>query len=187
MTKSEILMAALANGYPAGFRIALKLVLDWECELNHVTGQIEWENVAGDSGGPTFAGLLLKDGEVTESPDPHAVARVYFSNYWEKLTGLPVLVQEIVFFEGVNVGIATAIRYLQLACNDYGARIAVDGALGDQTRSAAFAVHDTTGLCMAFLAKIRRHYEDLVAEHPSQAKFLAGWENRLTVAKSLLA
>jgi len=187
MTKSDITLAALTGGYPAGFRIALKLVLDWECELNHVTGEIEWENVPDDSGGPTFAGLLLKDGEVSQNPDPHQIVKVYFETYWQKLAGLPVLVQEVVFFEAVNVGIETAVKYLQFACNDYGARITVDGDFGDKTRQAAFAVPDPDGLCMAFLGKIRRHYEEIVASRPSQAKFMAGWQHRLDAAKSLLA
>jgi len=187
MTKSDILLAALTGSYPAGFRIALKLVLDWECELNHVTGEIEWENVEHDSGGPTFAGLLLKEGEVSQNPDPHEIARVYYENYWQKLSGLPVLVQEILFFEGVNIGIETAVKYLQLACNDYGARLNADGELGDKTRQAAFAVPDQEGLCMAFLGKIRKHYEQIVNDHPSQEKFLAGWKNRLDAAKGLLA
>jgi hypothetical protein len=68
MTKTDIIAAALAGGFSAPFRAALKLTLDWECVLNHVTGEIEWENVDGDSGGKTFAGLLLKDGEITENP-----------------------------------------------------------------------------------------------------------------------
>jgi lysozyme family protein len=185
--KSDIGVAALQAGYSVGFRKALNLVLDWECELNHVTGEIVWENVSEDFGGATFAGLLLKNEEVSADPQPNEIAKVYFEKYWTPLNGLPVLVQELVFFEGVNIGIGSAIRYLQQACNDYGARIGTDGVLGDMTRQAAFAVHDTTGLCMGFLQKIRRHYEEIVASRPSQAKFLAGWENRLTAAKSLLA
>jgi lysozyme family protein len=185
MTKSDITLAALTGGYPAGFRIALKLVLDWECELNHVTGDIEWENVPDDSGGPTFAGLLLKDGEVSQNPDPHEIVKVYFETYWQKLAGLPVLVQEVVFFMGVNIGIGTAVRFLQFALINYGARLNPDSILGDQTRMAAFSVADTDGLCMLFLGKLKRHYEEL-AQRPGQAKFLAGWLNRVDAAKGLM-
>lgn len=187
MKKSDILTAALVGGFPAAFRIALKLVLDWECELNHVTGEIEWENDPDDSGAATFAGLLLKEGEVATSPDPHGIVHVYFDKYWKPLAGLPVLVQEVVFVEGVNIGIETAIECLQFALNDYGCRLVVDGKLGDQTRQASFAQGDVTGLCMAFLQKCRRHYEGIASDHPSQGKFLQGWLNRLDATKGLLA
>jgi len=185
MKKTDITLAALTGGYPAGFRIALKLVLDWECELNHVTGDIEWENVPDDSGGPTFAGLLLKTGEVTRDATPHDICQVYFLNYWQKLAGLPVLVQEMAFFMGVNIGIGAAVRFLQFALINYGARLNVDGILGDKTCQAAYAVSDTDGLCMLFLGKLKRHYEEL-AQRPGQAKFLAGWLNRVEAAKGLM-
>lgn len=187
MKKTDILTAALGGGYPVGFRKALSLVLDWECVINHVTGEIEWENDPDDAGGATFAGLLLKDGEVGKDPDPHGIAQVYFEKYWQPLNGLPVLVQEFVFVEGINIGIGTAIRSLQFALNDYGCRLTVDGRLGDQTFQAAFAQPDTTGLCMAFLQKCRRHYEGIVASHPAQKKFLQGWINRIEATKSLIA
>ena len=191
MTKSDILAAALVGGYPAGFRIALKLVLDWECELNHVTGEIEWENVEHDNGGATFAGLLAKPvyeggDNLSADPTPREIVSIYYQNYWQKLSGLPVLVQETAFFMGVNIGIGAVIKYLQLALNDYGAKLVTDCKLGDQTRMAAFANPDPDGLCMAMLAKIRRHYDDIVAENPSQSVFLPGWKNRLDAAKSLL-
>jgi lysozyme family protein len=186
MTKNDILAAALVSGYPAGFRRTLSLVLDWECvyEADGIT--IRWEIDPDDPGGATFAGLLRKDGEVEEHPEAHRIARVYYHSYWQSLCGLPLLLQQVTFFMGVNLGIGTAIRLVQFSCNDYGARLIVDGKLGDKTRQAAFAVPDSTGLAMAFLAKCRRRYDDLVEDNTALAKFRKGWENRLTAAKGLL-
>jgi len=189
MTKSDILTAALVGGFPAGFRKALALVLEWECEYEADHQTIRWENDPADHGGSTFAGLTINDDGISISlaTDPHWIVQRYFSAYWSPLIGLPILVQEMVFFEGVNVGMGTAILALQMACNDYGSRLLTDSKLGDQTRSAAFCISDTTGLCMGFLQKMQRHYEAIVADNPSQAKFLSGWENRLNAAKALLA
>jgi lysozyme family protein len=189
MTKSDILTAALVGGFPAGFRKALALVLEWECEYEADHRTIRWENDPADHGGSTFAGLTIRDDGISVllASDPHWIAQRYFSAYWSPLDGLPILVQEMVFFEGVNVGMEPPIRALQLACNDYGARLVPDATLGDKTRSATFSISDTTGLCMGFLQKMRRHYEAIVANNPSQAKFLSGWENRVNAAKSLLA
>ena len=186
MTKKEITTAALVGGYPVGFRKALALVLDWEC-VYAADGTIRWENDPDDPGGATFAGLLLRDGKIGEDPTPHVIAETYFRDYWCKLDGLPSLVQQVTFFMGVNQGIGTAIRQLQFACNDYGARLTVDGRLGDKTRAAAHAVPDTTGLAMAYLGKVRRRYDDLVIKNPKLSKFRNGWENRLNAAKTLLA
>jgi lysozyme family protein len=187
MTKGDIMKAALFGGYPVGFRKALSLVLDWECVLNHVTGEIEWENDPDDHGGSTFAGLTVRDDAIPQNPQAEGIVSRYFNNYWNHFNGLPILIQELVFFEGVNIGNESAIRALQFALNDYGCRLTVDGKLGDLTRQASFAQGDTTGICMAFLQKIRRHYEAIAASNSSQRKFLAGWENRITAAKDLLA
>jgi type VI secretion system secreted protein VgrG len=189
MTKNDILISALVSGFPAGFRKALALVLEWECEYesDHLT--IRWENDPADHGGSTYAGLTIRDDGISEmlATDAHWIVQRYFNAYWSPLNGLPILVQEMVFYEGVNVGMEPAIRALQLACNDYGAQLVPDSKLGDKTRSSAFSISDTTGLCMGFLQKMRRHYESIVVNNPSQAKFLSGWENRVNAAKALLA
>lgn len=187
MTKTDILTAANVSSLPAAFRRALSLVLDWECELNHTTGQIEWENVPGDSGGRTFAGLTIKHDQVPENPTSHNIADIYHQRYWLPLMGLPTPIQQVVFVEGVNIGAGTAIARLQEALNDYGGRLSVDGKLGDLTRQSAHGCPDTEGLGMAFLQKCRRHYEGIVARNPSQGKFLSGWLNRLDATKALLS
>jgi lysozyme family protein len=186
MTKSDILTAALVCNFPAGFRKALSLVLDWECVIGH-DGQIEWENVQDDHGGATFAGLTLRDDHLPENPTSHNVAGCYFDNYWTPLNGLPLLIQEVLFFEGVNIGIHTAVRQLQFALNDYGNRLAVDGDLGNETLQAAYQCPDTVGLGMAFLAKCKARYQIIVQNDTAQSKFMAGWLNRVDAAKALLA
>lgn len=186
MTRNDILAASLVNAYPSPFRKALALVLEWECEYESDGVTIRWENDPDDSGGETFAGLTKRDDGISFDSDAHWIALRYFQGYWNNLGGVQVLVQEMLFFMGVNLGSEESIRCLQFALNDYGCRLIVDGKLGEQTRSASFSVSDTTGLCMAFLQKVRRHYERIVSDHPTQSKFLKGWENRAEAAKSLL-
>jgi lysozyme family protein len=187
MTIEDILAAASVASYPAAFRKALALVLQWECEYAPDHKTIRWENDPDDPGGATFAGLLKRDGEVTDASTAGDIAFCYFSNYWMAFTGLPSPVQSVCFVSGVNIGIHPAIRALQFALNDYSARLTIDGSLGDVTRSAAMSVPDSTGLAMSFLQKVRRHYEGIVEKRPSQGKFLNGWLNRLDASKSLLA
>ena len=195
MTIKDILEAA--SVYPSNFQQALAVVLPEECEFvkdanGKLTDVIRKERP--DSHGWTFAGLNQKDdglpvdsdGNVTASPE-WIVATYYRGNatgstgYWLPCccNRLPFPLNVLMFCQAVNQGIGAEALILQRALNDYGAKLVVDGKIGQMTCQAAMACPDSRGLAMAFLAKSRSHYRDIVAEHPEDAGDLAGWLNRI--------
>lgn len=188
MTISDIL--ASAAGQSAAFRRALSITLFNECEFTHDGVTIRNENVAGDAGGLTFAGIdhASHPDFPFANPLPFHVWQTYLDAYWRPLrcSELPVPVALVLFVQGVNQGVEAVARMLQEALNDYGSRLNVDGCVGQNTLMASWKVPDSDGLAMAFLAKSRRRYLERVAERPDQEKFLHGWLARIDHLKSEL-
>ena len=179
MTKQDILDYA-GSKYSSVFCKALSCVLDDECEYESDGLTIRWENVPGDDGANTFAGLTTKDDEITpDNATPQFIADTYFNNYWKAFSQLPAPISQLAFSEGVNFGIHPSVKVLQLALNDYGCHLVVDGQIGDNTYRSAWQVPDQVGLGMAFIAKCRSRYYGIVAAKPEQQKFLSGWNARL--------
>ena len=83
------------------------------------------------------------------------------------------------FVQAVNQGIREEGKLLQLALNDYGAHLIIDGNVGQATCQAAMACPDSMGLALAFLARSRAHYQSIAANNPDDRKFLSGWLNRI--------
>ena len=186
MKRQDILEAAEKAGLPHRFRKSFGLVLRWECVYEADGETIRWENDPDDPGGATFAGLTVKHDGIEPppaEPTPEKIVTHYYEHDWMPFAGLPSPVQEVCFVQGVNQGTRTAARMLQFAINDYGARLTVDGQLGPNTRRAAMAVPDSTGLAMAFLAKSRRRYETIIQANPTLEKFRQGWMNRIDAIK----
>lgn len=108
---------------------------------------------------------------------------IYRKDYW--LAGLDRIANEAIaikaFDFGVNAGTHTSIRFLQRTANEFGARLAVDGVLGRKTVEAINKV-DANQLIVRFAwMTIHEHYTAIVARKPSQAKFLDGWRNRMSL------
>lgn len=80
---------------------------------------------------------------------------------------------ELVVDCGVNHGVSRAIRWLQAA-----AGVDPDGVVGPRTR-AAVAAQKPRRLYVMVLAMRARFYGRLITDKPSQARFAAGWMNRL--------
>lgn len=183
MTIADILSSANAANQTSAFRKALAITLYNECEFTHDGVTIRNEKVAGDSGGLTFAGLDQASHHDFnyENPKPFQVWQAYLDHYWRPLrcSELPYPVSLVLFVQGVNQGIDAVSKMLQEALNDYGSRLTVDGAIGQNSLMAAWKVPDSDGLAMAFLAKSRRRYLERVAERPDQEKFLHGWLARI--------
>lgn len=184
MQKSDILASALAANQNAAFRKALAFVLDAECEYLHDGVTIRNENVPGDAGGLTFAGIDQSSHPdfPYANPKPSDVWLTYKDDYWTPLrcAELPSPVAFVVFAQGINQGKGAAAIMLQEALNDYGSRLPVDASIGQNTLQAAWKVPDSTGLAMAFLGKSRQRYLKRVAERPDQEKFLHGWLARIS-------
>jgi len=189
MTIAEIIAAAADQ--TANFRKALAWVLKAECEFLHDGVTIRNENVAGDAGGLTFAGIDQRSHPEFNyaAPLPHEVAQTYLHAYWQPLrcSELPPPLAIVLFAQGVNQGVGAVARMVQLALNDYGSHLTIDGDIGTNTLQAALKVPDSDGLAMAFLAKSRRRYLERVAERPDQEKFLHGWLARIDALKREIA
>lgn len=175
----------------ASFDHALKFVLDHENvyerghygDYNHVLP----ENVAGDAGGLTKFGI-----DQASHPDVNIrqlnfdqARQIYLDEYWLKIRGddLPAGFDTVVFDIAVNNGKGTAILLLQRALNSTRATSAPslteDGHIGPKTISRAIMdAHDGSAGLEKLLQLREQRYRDIVANHPSQHKFLNGWLDR---------
>lgn len=79
---------------------------------------------------------------------------------------------------GVLCGYDTAEKMLQRACNTFGKKLVVDGAVGPMTIAAINSI-DWMKLYDALLAEGDRYFRKIVAVNPKNNKFLQGWLNRL--------
>lgn len=114
--------------------------------------------------------------------------KIYKPLYWDKVRGDAITLQDladIVFDFYVNAG-ANATRLLQTVINAAGARpsVEVDGAIGPLTIQALQAL-DQRDVYRRYKQGRIEYYEDLAANHPSLAKFLKGWLNRVNAFPNL--
>ncbi len=101
-----------------------------------------------------------------------AVEQFYQVHFWNKFEGqLSDDLAERVLDEAVNAGPGTAVRILQQAINSVGGKLAVDGAWGPSTISAALLC-DQTALLNSFRQARLAHYQAIVARDPSKAQYL---------------
>jgi len=139
------------------------------------------ENVSGDSGGVTKYGIDQASHpgvDVANLTRDEAVA--IYAQEWEQhgLDALPDLIAIAMFDVWVNGG--HAVAWLQAALNQ--ARptgvpeLVVDGDLGPATISAA-RLCDQKKVLRIFIDERDARFKAL-AQNPSRAKFLAGWEQR---------
>ena len=142
-------------------------------------------NDLADHGGATNWGITAatlahwRGHPVTEadvrSLQPVEARTIYHANYWNTVRGaeLPSGVDLVVFDISVNSGPRRAVRMLQEALG-----VIVDGILGPVTLRAVAVAE--AGVVIDRLADARRRfYVALTQRDPSQARFLAGWQNRV--------
>ena len=179
MTPAEIV--SYSARYGPRFSGWLGFVLQWECVLKR--GQVVTENVPGDGGGLTFAGIDQRSHPrfAFRAPTPKAVADEYFAGYWTPSCAqrLAWPVGEVVANFAVNMGLRRAVELLQTAVNllpENGATV-VDGIIGEQTILAA-AKEDARQLADLIEDRADLRYRGIVAANASQRKFLQGWLNR---------
>jgi lysozyme family protein len=177
MTIADILSATNTAGYSSRFRRWLAFSLKWEVETDS-DGQIRTENVPGDSGGLTFAGLTERDDGMTPDVTPIWIAYTYREKYWIKsqAEALPLAVGECVANYALNCGPTRAARFLQTALLDFGAKVTVDGILGTRSLSAAWKVPSSRELAIAVISKGNAYYRGIATGE--REKFLRGWLNR---------
>lgn len=116
---------------------------------------------------------------------------LYHHCFWKRLNAdnLPRPIGEMMFDQGVNAGLGSARRLLQLAINrclvrataaSKPAQLNVDGAIGTATIDAMNWVLRWGALGMpalvdAFRTEVRLRYRAIADRNPSQKKFLKGW------------
>jgi lysozyme family protein len=186
MTINDILCVSNISACPARFRQALSILLPLECEFEHDGVTIRTENVQGDSGGRTFAGLdeatWAPLGFPYDDPTPKAVVAAY-EQEWNALRAceLPHPVGSVLFIQGTNQGDHRSVAMLQAAINDFNpasGKISEDGIMGAATVRAGWGI-DSRDLARSFLSKSRARYKQLVAQHPALLKFADGWMSRV--------
>lgn len=168
--------------YGKRFSDWLGFVLQWEVEYDG-EGNIRTENVSGDRGGLTFAGIDQASHPTFDYANPSAaeVARIFHDDYWNQVCsdtlGFPV--GEVVANFAVNMGKKAAVKLLQQAVNTLpaGPSVTVDGVLGPKTIGAAI---DEKPESLADLIEdaADSRYRSIVENNPGQRKFLKGWLNR---------
>lgn len=149
-------------------------------------GGYRLENVSGDRGGKTYAGIAynyhpqwqgwtLLDTDPDSPQLPQLVSDFYRDNFWHAVQGDGLHDQQIaqsIFDFAVNAGVPTAARLAQQV-----AGVNADGIIGKQSLAALNAISAELFMPRYALAKIAR-YAAIVNKDASQSKFLLGWINR---------
>jgi len=189
MKIQDILVSANISACPARFREALAILLPLECAFEHDGETIRMEEVPGDSGGRTFAGLDEATwgplGFPYDAPSPSAVVKCYECE-WNRLRccELTSTVGIALFIQATNQGDERCEMMLQHAINDYGGKVTVDGVIGPDTIRAAWKIN-SEDLARAFLAKSQARYKQILLTG-RDLRFGDGWMNRIAlIAKTL--
>lgn len=151
-----------------------------------------------DRGGATKFGITIgtlrslqedldKDGKIStedvQSLTFEKAAEIYKEHYYlePKFHLLNEAIQPVIFDMGVNHGPKRATLMLQHVINQSGiAQISEDGVLGKITARAADNAYQHMGhyLINALCDERQAFYNRIVANNPSQKKFISGWTNR---------
>lgn len=140
---------------------------------------------------PGFPAALARDPGLARS-----VKHFYRVNYWDRFHGDEIPDQAVaaeLFDTAVNMGIDTAVRFLQQGLDMLNRDqknypdIAVDGVCGPRTRATLQRLLALDGkpdnlLCLMNVLQGAR-YVDLLRRHPEQEEFIRGWLKRLSYAR----
>lgn len=108
-------------------------------------------------------------------------SKIYFRDFYTPIRGdaLPSdLVAQEVLEQAVNMGIKTAISFLQIVAKSVGSPIDVDGKLGPKTIAALKNIPEDV-LLAAIKSLAIAHYLELAHERPPMRKYLTGWIRRV--------
>lgn len=145
-----------------------------------------YENVPGDTGGCTHYGLILDDVK-TFFHKPNATCddvkaltqtdafNMYKAMYWDKFHADDITNQSLATYivdGAINQGVGLIAKYVQSIVG-----VTADGIVGPATVKAINA-HDAQDLFDKLKEQRLKRYTSIVANNPSQQKFLKGWINR---------
>lgn len=130
-----------------------------------------------DNGGETKYGIAKNANPDLniKTLDWEGAKAVYYKRYWlngscDKLPGRI----SVLHFDGcVNHGVGRANKFLQRALG-----VGVDGVIGSVTAAKAHA-GDEIAICNAICDQRDQFYRNIVANNPSQGRFLNGWLRRI--------
>ena len=145
-----------------------------------------WPLIDRAKAGGTKTAKLINATFAGDQEMERLVADFYRQNFWKPFErfGLPERLTAKLFDTAVNMGAGRAAKLLQTAVNSLGSvvKLAVDGAIGPRTLDALGLILDApTGesrVLTAYAEAQAGHYRAIVANKPSQGKFLTGWLQR---------
>jgi lysozyme family protein len=138
-----------------------------------------------DYGGATHDGITLKEAirwGITTKEDLFSMSdslrnNIYKADYWF-MDGINDQRVATKFFDMyVNRPPRTAIRLLQVACNNLQARLEVDGIYGPKTEAVVNACDPSLLLDQLVIVNVAS-YKAIVEKDPTQVKWINGWLNR---------
>jgi lysozyme family protein len=138
---------------------------------------VGYTNDPHDNGGETKFGVAKNANTDLDiaALDWAGAKEVYHRRYWingscDKLPGRVA----VLHFDGcVNHGVGRANKFLQRALN-----VAVDGVIGPATCAKANEL-DPIDICNSICDQRAQFYKNIVANNPSQGRFLGGWMRRI--------
>lgn len=149
-------------------------------------------DIKDDPGGLTSFGISLRflkdygidldnDGDI-DSGDILSItqqksAELYLKYFWlpghcQDISEYPI--SEKMFDICINTGISRASKLIQVAANNLGAKLAVDGVLGPVSIKTINNL-DCKKLLNQICLEQAKFYKNLVQNKPKSAKFLSGW------------
>lgn len=117
--------------------------------------------------------------------------QIYYKKYWDlgECDLMPYLLNIIHFDAVVNHGPTNSGKFIQRALGFTGAN--VDGNIGPQTiktiMSKSKSLAEVKTLCLLSLDQRERFFKAIVANNPSQLKFLNGWLNRINMLRKVVS
>jgi lysozyme family protein len=150
-------------------------------------GGYKLHQVAGDTGGMTYAGVARNKNpgwtgwayiDRGETPPTTLVRQFYHQGYWQPIRAddLRYEIASSIFDFAVNTSApgrpVVAVKLAQVV-----AGVEPDGVIGPKSVAALNAMPPDAFAAAYFVAKMQR-YADICNRNPSQAKFLRGWLNR---------
>jgi lysozyme family protein len=151
-------------------------------------GGYKLHNVAGDTGGLTYAGIARNKNpqwpgwpyiDRGDTPPAELVRAFYRTGWWTPIAGDDISSQDVAFTiysfatnSSAYKRPAVAIKLAQLVVG-----VTPDGTVGPKTVAAINAMNPELFLAKYALARLSR-YAAIVNKDRTQGKFLLGWVNR---------